>query len=117
MSRDTLCWSCARPGTSTCAWDCSKATEPVEGWEAEKRQIKINDGVVETYCVISCPEFIPGKGENAKQGNRMTPEHRNRMDNFILGGARTSFIAREIGVSEDSVRKRRRALFKEEGTT
>ena len=66
----TICWACANAvpdeeGTRGCSW--SREGRPVEGWVAERRDIRIQPKrpgeerrAVESYQVITCPEFVPG---------------------------------------------------------
>lgn len=61
---DTLCWDCAKAGygnLSECPWE--RDFKPVDGWKAERfvRQHDYGHDKVEseTYCVISCPLFVP----------------------------------------------------------
>lgn len=66
----TICWACANAvpdeeGTRGCPW--SREGKPVEGWTAERRDIRIQPKrpgeerrAVESYQVITCPEFVPG---------------------------------------------------------
>ena len=66
----TICWSCANAvpdadGERGCPW--SREGRPVEGWVAERRDIRIQSArpgeerkTVESYQVITCPEFVPG---------------------------------------------------------
>lgn len=66
----TICWACANAvpdeeGTRGCPW--SREGKPVEGWVAERRDIRIQPKrpgeerrAVESYQVITCPEFVPG---------------------------------------------------------
>lgn len=49
--KETLCWSCACPGTDRCSWD--ESLTPVDGWEAEPT---VTDGF-ETFRVINCPLY------------------------------------------------------------
>ena len=61
----SLCWFCrnAVPSPETgagCSWS-SRAHTPVEGWEAERRDLKMfHKGQVESYRVLPCPEFQEG---------------------------------------------------------
>lgn len=55
--KNTLCWDCAKNG-GLCSW--SENFTPVEGWEAVPTKIQAYghaDGVIDSYKVISCPEF------------------------------------------------------------
>ena len=66
----TICWACANAvpdeeGTRGCSW--SREGKPVEGWVAERRDIRIQPKrpgeerrAVESYQVITCPAFVPG---------------------------------------------------------
>ena len=49
--KETLCWSCTRPGTGQCSWD--REMKPVKGWTAIPSQ---TDGFA-TFRVISCPGY------------------------------------------------------------
>ena len=43
-----------------CSWS-RRAHTPVEGWEAERRDLKMfHKGQVESYRVLACPEFQEG---------------------------------------------------------
>ncbi len=66
----SLCWFCrnAVPSQETgagCSWS-SQTHTPVEGWEAEQRDLKMNYGyrrgyrLEESYRVLACPEFQEG---------------------------------------------------------
>lgn len=66
----TICWACANAvpdeeGTRGCPW--SREGKPVEGWTAERRDILVQPTRpggekkrLESYCVITCPAFVPG---------------------------------------------------------
>ena len=66
----TICWACANAvpdadGERGCSW--SREGKPVEGWVAERRDIRIQPKrpgearrAVESYQVITCPAFVPG---------------------------------------------------------
>ena len=49
--KDTLCWSCTRPGTNFCSWD--RELVPVKGWTARPTQ---TDGF-DTFRVLHCPLY------------------------------------------------------------
>ncbi len=57
---ETICWDCAR---LDCSW--IKNSEPVAGWEAVPTYVGlVRKGVrrkVQSYRVISCPGYAPGK--------------------------------------------------------
>ena len=66
----TICWACGNAvpdaeGERGCPW--SREGKPVEGWVAERRDIRIQPKrpgeerrAVESYQVITCPSFVPG---------------------------------------------------------
>lgn len=55
----TLCWECANAAILGCSW--SKNFTPVDGWDAVPTKIKAeNSRYIDSYCVISCPEFVRG---------------------------------------------------------
>ena len=66
----TICWACANAvpdadGERGYSW--SREGKPVEGWVAERRDIRIQPKrpgeerrAVESYQVITCPAFVPG---------------------------------------------------------
>ena len=57
MKPTTICWDCAR-AINGCNWSIYEKS--VEGWTAEPTQLKNKQGVyAESFCVISCPEFLP----------------------------------------------------------
>lgn len=65
----TLCWDCARAcgGPKGCSW--SREYKPVEGWDAERRDVAVWRGdsgrqyteYAESYVVNHCPEFVPDR--------------------------------------------------------
>ena len=63
----SLCWFCRNavpsPEAGTgCSWS-SRTHTPVEGWEAERRDLKMyykGYRLVESYRVLACPEFQEG---------------------------------------------------------
>ena len=64
MKQITICWDCAR-AINGCNWSIDG--KPVEGWQAEPTQLKNKNGVyAESYCVISCPEFVPDRERKGK---------------------------------------------------
>lgn len=59
--KETLCWECAN-NCGKCSW--SKDFTPVENWEAVPTKIKEyhnRSSYIESYRVISCPEFERSK--------------------------------------------------------
>lgn len=65
VTKPTLCWKCqhavpCREKGLGCNW--SRRLEPVEGWEAVKREIKVaGSQSVSSYMVINCPMFKEDK--------------------------------------------------------
>lgn len=63
---DTLCWSCDN-ACGGCSW--SRSLTPVEGWDAERRDVLIQhenknghwSKYEESYIVYGCPEFVPDR--------------------------------------------------------
>ena len=55
----TLCWRC-RKACGQCSWSDHWMHEPVQGWDAERNDIRANGGALtESYVVYRCPEFQP----------------------------------------------------------
>lgn len=63
--KPTLCFSCIR---LDCSW--MRYLEPVAGWDAKKtvikntvikNKIKGKDASMPSYCVESCPGYVPAK--------------------------------------------------------
>lgn len=71
----TLCWDCRRAtgGRNGCSW--SRRFKPVEGWEAEETQLRMQKTTgkktwekvrIRSYIVKRCPEFVPDRpGKNS----------------------------------------------------
>ena len=67
----TLCWTCGRAcgGANGCSW--SREYKPVEGWDAERRDVAVWRGesgrqyteYSESYYVKRCPEYVPDRKE------------------------------------------------------
>lgn len=54
----TLCWDCEN-ALGGCSWSDHWKHEPVKGWTAVRRDLRIKEGgEVESYRVIQCPEFV-----------------------------------------------------------
>ena len=54
----TLCWYCQNsvPSLTTgCSW--SEDLKPVEGWRAERRDLKYDTHMMESYIVHWCPQY------------------------------------------------------------
>lgn len=56
-SSNSICWKCKK---ATGGYDCSWANEflPVQGWDAEKTELKNYNGIIESYEVFKCPLFL-----------------------------------------------------------
>jgi len=60
----TLCEVCAN-ACGGCSWSEKNIQTPVEGWEAVRNDISVNDktkgsyreGICESYVVLACPQF------------------------------------------------------------
>ncbi len=65
-SNDTLCWRCEN---YNCSW--AKSFKPVEGWKAKPTVIYDEYANINSYLVISCPEF---KGNDIKSKARKVLE-------------------------------------------
>ena len=50
----TICWDCRCSTTGECEW--SRSLQPVDGWVAEKKNLKGVEGG--SYIVRECPEFV-----------------------------------------------------------
>ena len=63
MKKDTKCWTCKRSTDASCQW--SRQLQPVDGWEAERRDILTNHTYLGrqisrkeiSYRVILCPMY------------------------------------------------------------
>lgn len=52
---ETLCWNCSN-AYGQCSW--SKDFTPVEGWNAERKDVKVTvQGYVPSYIVFECPLY------------------------------------------------------------
>lgn len=49
------CWRCQN-ACGGCSW--SKNLTPVDGWKAEQVDVKDKEGVIRTYKITFCPQFI-----------------------------------------------------------
>ena len=68
--RQTLCWDCAN-ALGGCSWSEYPTQTPVEGWEAERRDIHNKQGEdIESYIVIKCPQFIRDAWQGGAVRNR-----------------------------------------------
>ena len=57
--RPTICWDC-KNAIGNCSWSDHWEHKPVKGWVAERSDlVNTEGGAVESYIVISCPEFVP----------------------------------------------------------
>jgi hypothetical protein len=58
--KETLCWSCTRPGTNFCSWD--RALVPVNGWVAVPTKVDHYD----TFRVLHCPLYQKEQPRDAR---------------------------------------------------
>lgn len=49
------CWKCKK-AVGGCSW--SDRGVPVKNWRAEKTVIKENEGNLDSYLILECPEFV-----------------------------------------------------------
>ena len=57
MKRETLCWTCKNAaGAQRCSW--SSEFIPVEGWNAMRSDLQCDGRMIESYCVIECPQYM-----------------------------------------------------------
>ena len=69
----TLCWDCAN-ATGGCSWSDHWKHQPVKGWYAVRNDLKSKEGtMVESYIVISCPEFV----RDAREGGMIRKKVKN----------------------------------------
>lgn len=54
---NTICWDCAN-ATGNCSWSDFWQHEPVKGWYAVRNDLHKSEADIESYIVISCPEFV-----------------------------------------------------------
>lgn len=52
----TLCWQCAK-ACGKCSWSGGKFV-PIDGWEAKPTYIKDQEGVIRSFLITACPEFV-----------------------------------------------------------
>lgn len=58
--RGQLCWTCKNTNGNDCSW-FSKEAKPVEGWTAKPTIIKNNDGIMKSYRITKCPQYVQGR--------------------------------------------------------
>lgn len=63
-NKQTLCFSCER---LDCSW--MRDLIPVEGWKANKSNIKYNNGGI-SYSVVVCPEYKPFPERRVNEDDR-----------------------------------------------
>lgn len=64
-NKETLCWKCKNTNRDKCSWFDPKNPKPVEGWEAVRRDLFADVRRIESYRVISCPNFDPEERQEA----------------------------------------------------
>lgn len=114
MSEQSICWDCQNTNGYKCSWFSKKAT-PVDGWEAQRRDIQVGNRSVRSYFVTQCPNFVKEQYDMIKrtsirdQRSESVPMSvRERMGVALkrcLKGNKLSAraLARAIGKSEDTV--------------
>ena len=119
--QETLCWSCAVPGSEKCSWD--RSLTPVEGWTAVPAK---TDGF-DTYCVIHCPMYQKDRPRRAAkpQENETKPEAR-RPRRLVLtdalieicdgAGMSLAEVSELTGVRSGIIYRRRLKVRKERGS-
>lgn len=110
MPQMTKCWSCRRPGTSTCPWDASAGNTPTPGWTAIPTKILFQGkGYLRSYLVIDCPMFVPeSRPLNLPTDNIPTSDE--ELWEYIQKGYSNSKISVMTGIDVVTVGKRREYL-------
>lgn len=110
--KETLCWSCKKPGTRACAWDDSKGNVPVEGWTAEERPYPgACVGPKRSFHVIKCPLYEKDEKYHVAKGGKKPVIPLGTFVNLVKSGLSDNVIANRFGVSTLSVRRRREKIF------
>ncbi len=106
--KTTLCISCRRSGTSSCAWD--KAFEPVAGWTAQR--VQWNEAF--TYQVSACPLFVPDRDPDNRDNDRLAVQRLQRERGMVMlsAGASNEAVQRKFGVCMATVLNWRRQMEK-----
>lgn len=101
---DTICWKCAN-ACGGCEWS-KKRAKPVAGWEAIRRDLY--DGI-ESYIVLSCPEFEPDRPETQKESKNTrvwTADETRRLHEMRKNGITMKKCAKALNRSIDSIQKK-----------
>lgn len=118
-TKETLCWSCKRTGTSTCSWDESKGNIPVKGWTAKEERHRAYEGkYIKTFHVIECPMFILDENYvqrmnsicGVHQSRQCSDERKKRteeIENLIHYGWTNEAIALRFGLSVFTIKNKR----------
>ena len=105
---EALCWRCRRPGTSSCSWD--KSLTPVDGWTASVERWGESG---QTFCVISCPLFVPmcqlGRDGARGLGSVLTNE---MLEHLVFKGFNDREIAEMTRMAASTIRRRRLAFLR-----
>ena len=98
----TLCWTCGR-AYGGCSWSRYKVQEPVPGWTAERRDIRIAPELpkVESYVVTDCPLYIVDRQDHSS--DFWTPEQMNCMLDLRRTGVPIKEISAAIGRSPQAI--------------
>ena len=110
MAQMTKCWSCKRPGTSTCPWDASAGNTPTPGWTAIPTKIFFQGkGLVRSYLVIDCPLFDEDPRPLRSPSDNL-PTSDEELLEYIQKGYSNSKISVMTGIDIWTVGKRREYL-------
>lgn len=112
--KETLCWTCRRPGTGSCSWDLDFT--PVEGWEATQTSVAVwsKGARTESYFVHRCPMYAPENYDaRAKRPGYGALLSERALERYIFKGFTDREIAQKCGMTVDSVRRRRKQLFEQ----
>ena len=108
-TKNTLCWSCTRPGTSSCSWDAK--LEPVEGWTAIRTQVLLSTNVFgESYHVIHCPLYQEINTAGRDPQYTLSKLDDETLAQCLAAGLTDFRIAEKYGMSRDTIAQRRQKL-------
>ena len=109
---ETLCWTCRVPGTGGCSWDLDFT--PVAGWSATKTSVSTfpAGARTESYFVHDCPLYVPElysrTGKRPGYGALLSDA---QLEAYIFKGFSDWEIAQHCGMTEGSVRRRRKQFL------
>ena len=96
---EQLCWSCAK-ACGGCSWSRKTKPEPVPGWTAEPRTIKMASiTLVPSYAITDCPEYVQDCEDSSK------PRRRQALTVLLYNaGKNDGEISRALGIPKNTVR-------------